>query len=127
MSARSSGGTGQTLCRFRPRTIFQRDFHLFADAGDRGRPGTFVVRERAVVVVVPLSRRGRLQLLDTVRAAGRRLSHVQLSARAAGRQRHRRAAHHRRRAARTAAQDVVPARSAVNAARALSHARQHKR
>lgn len=82
------------------------------------------MRERAAV---PLSHRDRLQLLDTVRAAGRRLSHVQLSARAASRQRHRSAAHHRRRAARTAAQDVVPARPATDVARALSHARQHKR
>lgn len=71
--------------------------------------------------------RGRLWLLDAVRAAGRRLSRVQLPARAVGRRGRRRVAHHCRRAARTAAQDVVPARPAANAARAVSHARQHKR
>jgi len=88
--------------------------------GVRGRRGTTGVRGRW-----PLSR-GRLQLLDTVRAAGRRLSRIQLPAVAPGR-RHRGAAHHRRRDARSAAQDVVPARSPTNAARAFSHARQHKR
>lgn len=70
--------------------------------------------------------RGRLRLLDTVGAAGRRLSLVQLPADALGR-RHRRAAHHRPRAARPTAQDVVPAGPAADAARAFSHARQHKR
>lgn len=71
--------------------------------------------------------RDRVQLLDTVRAAGRRLSRVQLSAVDRAGRRHRQAAHHRRRAARAAAQDVVPARLTANAARAVSHARQHKR
>lgn len=92
----------------------------FTDTTVRERSGTVGVRGRS-----PLSR-GRLQLLDTVRTASRRLSRVQLSAVAHGR-RHRRAAHHRRRVARTAAQNVVPARPATNAARAFSHARQHKR
>lgn len=96
---------------------------FFSDAAVvRGRLGTIGVRGRT-----PVSRRGgRLRLLDTVRAAGRRLSRVQLQADAFGR-RHRRAAHHRRRAARTIAANVVPARSAANVARAVSHARQHKR
>lgn len=75
----------------------------------------------------PLSCGGRLWLLDAVRTAGRRLSRVQLPPRAVGRRRRRRAAHHRRRSTRAAAQDVVPARPAANVARAVSHARQHKR
>lgn len=66
----------------------------------------------------------RLQLLDTVRSVGRRLSRVQLPTRACSRWHHR-AAHHRSRSTRTTAQDVVPARSAANATRAFSHARQH--
>lgn len=68
----------------------------------------------------------RLRLLDVVRTAGWRLSLVQLPAGRLGRRHHRIADHHRR-AARTTAQDVVPAQSAAKAARAVSHAGQYKR
>lgn len=91
-----------------------------ADATLRGRNGTIGVRRRT-----PLSR-GRLQLLDTVHAAGRRLSRVQLPTGRIG-PRHRGPAHHSGRDARTTAQNVVPARCAANATRAFSHAGQHKR
>lgn len=75
----------------------------------------------------PLSYSSQLWLLDAVRTVGRRLSRVQLPARAVGRRRRHRATHHHRRSTRTAAQDVVPTRPAANVARAVSHARQHKR
>lgn len=89
------------------------------DGTVRGRHRATSLRGRP-----PVSR-GRMLLLDTVSAASRRLSRVQLLADAVGRRR-RRAAHHRSRAGRPTAQDVVPSGSAANAARAISHARQHQ-